>query len=65
MTMAMLTPHLPYSMALIYSHDADARGSESEDDIDDYLGGVGRRGRRHVKGVMGAVRRCRKWKSEL
>ena len=42
MSMTMLAPHLPYSMALIHSHDADARGSESEDDIGNYLGGVGR-----------------------
>lgn len=42
LTLAMLTPHLPYSVTLIYSHDADDGRSESEDDIGDYLGGVGR-----------------------
>lgn len=57
----MLTPHIPYSVSLIYSHDADDGSSESEDDIDDYLGEVGRGGgRRHAEGAIGAMTRRRK-----
>lgn len=38
----MFAPHLPYSMTLPYSHDADDGSRETEDDIGNRLGGVGR-----------------------
>ena len=32
---SIFTPHLPYSVTLIYGHNADGSGSDSKDDIDD------------------------------
>ena len=38
----MFAPHLPYSVTLPDSHDADGGSRETKDDIGNCLGGVGR-----------------------